>query len=437
MSFIAKYSLVIGVLLLFLPVIGQDTLPDCIHPKTLSIPLNEEVQGDYLDKIYYQVEDNYTYWYKLEIETSCELSYNLNSINSEDDYSALIYKYDGTKFCNDLVYKKVTPFITKSKATFFVQKEEVYYVGVLHINGPGCGHTLFLDSENKSATIKAIQNECVEEAMEIIVQETPLIEEQIDLISEIELIEEVAIEIVEEVVESEVETDTVKEEVELPKEVVTPVIKLIKVSGRVINSNTKQSLEASVFILDGEREGNLYSTVESGFVFNYSGEGFIFATINKFGYEPFSDTIRIEDNQMEIALTPIKVGDKLVMHKVYFYPNTYALKEESRYELTKLTKFMLENSDYSFEIQGHTNGNRIIRKTKKYANKGEEWNFFGTSKKLSKLRAEKIKSYLVKNGVKESQLITVGYGGDKMIVEKPRVMKEAMKNIRVEVIVID
>ncbi len=124
------------------------------------------------------------------------------------------------------------------------------------------------------------------------------------------------------------------------------------------------------------------------------------------------------------------------MYKIYFHPNTYVLKEESKKELLKLTIFMLENNNYSFEIQGHTNGNKTVKKTKNFANLGEEWNFKGTAKKLSKMRAEKIKTYLVENGVKETQLQTIGYGGDRMIIEKPKNMKQAMQNIRVEVIVI-
>jgi len=438
MKFIVRYSLVFISLLLFLQAVGQDTIPDCIHPKTISIPLNENMEQDYLEKIYYQKEDNYTYWYKVSVESSCQLTYYLNPINSEDDYGVLVYKYEGDGFCNDLVYRRVTPFITESKSVLHVKKGDVYYIGVLHISGYGCGHTLFLDSENKRVTIKAIQNECVEDAMETIVEET-FVEEKKDTVignDLIKVIEEVVIEIdsIEKIVESVVEVDTIDQKLEQPSQ---PVSEIVKVTGDVINSNTKQRLDTYVFVVDGEREGNLYSRADSGFVFTHSGIGYVIVSIRKFGYELFSDTVRIENNHIKISLTPIKVGDKLIMHKIYFHPNTYALKEESRIELVKLTKFMLENKDYSFEVQGHTNGNKIIRKTKQYEHLGKEWNFSGTSKKLSKLRAEKIKTYLVKNGVKESQLITVGYGGDDMIVEKPKVMKEAMKNIRVEVVVLE
>ncbi|MBL4668456.1 MAG: OmpA family protein [Flavobacteriales bacterium] len=95
--------------------------------------------------------------------------------------------------------------------------------------------------------------------------------------------------------------------------------------------------------------------------------------------------------------------------------------------MKKLLAFMLENKEYVFEIQGHTNGNRAVKKSKRHINLGEEWNFKGSSKKLSKYRAERIKTYLIKNGIKENRIKTVGFGGDKMIVKKPRNMREAMK----------
>jgi len=44
---------------------------------------------------------------------------------------------------------------------------------------------------------------------------------------------------------------------------------------------------------------------------------------------------------------------------------------------------------------------------------------------------------LEENGINPNQMTAKGYGGDKMIVEHPKNMKEAMKNIRVEIVVIE
>ena len=384
-----------------LMVMAQESYYDCIHPKTISIPFHDAIDEE---EIYYQPEDNYTYWYKIEVASNGEFNYQLNPLNEEDEYDALLYKHTGSNFCNEVVQQKITPLNHQAKSALKVKKGEVYYMGVLHLKGNGCGHVLTLHSGAKTVMIRAIQNECVEDVMETMVAESnPL--------------------------------DTVVEnivELTLPVETNDSILK-----GMVLNKSTQQPIEAVISVMrnDNTIEKQLMSSKDSGVVFTKSDSGKII-TIQKLGYQSFQDTLHLTTGTYKIEVEPIKVGDKLIMKKIYFHPNTYVLKETSKQELVQLTRFMLENSNYLFEIQGHTNGNRSIKKIDKYAHLGEEWNFKGSSKKLSKLRADKIKAYLVQQGVRESQLQTIGYGGDKMIVEKPKNMKQAMKNIRVEVVVI-
>jgi len=368
----------------------------------VSIPFSNIIGEKIQDEIYYQPEDQYTYWYRVEVNSLGILNYKLSAINTEDDYGILIYNYKGDNFCNDLVQKKENPISNKIEGKLNLKKNEIYYIGILHIKGNGCGHNLFLETERKSMIIKAIQNECVEEAIESIVKE-----------------------------------EKVKEIIAEPMAEVKPSIIDNQINGVVVNRNTKKNIEAIISVLDdrGELLHTIESNVDSGFYLNNYLEKKIIISINKFGYKPLLDTFNLDTNKLIIELNPIEIGEKLIMHKIYFHPNTYVLKEESKNELNKLNDFMLENNRYYFEIQGHTNGNRTVKRTEKYAHLGEEWNFSGSAKKLSKLRAEKIKLFLVNNGVEESRLQTVGYGGDKMIIDKPKNMKQAMQNIRVEVIV--
>ncbi len=65
-----------------------------------------------------------------------------------------------------------------------------------------------------------------------------------------------------------------------------------------------------------------------------------------------------------------------------------------------------------------------------------EGSFTGTSKKLSLMRAEKIKNYLMENGVAAERLTANGYGGSQMIYPKPKNQAEANKNIRVGILVL-
>lgn len=385
----------------FLSTFGQEGYPDCFTSKELIFPLVKSVSSS--DKIYYQPEDKYTYWYKMKITGNSIVSYNLKMIDQEDEYELLIYKYDGKNFCNDKIVKKLQPLSISNKGNLSVKKGDLYYWSVVNLKGRGCGHILELNDGNNKMSIKAIQNDCVEDAI-----------------------------VLDTVIKEIVKVDTVK-----PNDVSVSLDK--NVLGYVVNSLTLEYINANVSLhsINGVSTNEIVNVDKiTGFDFPIIKGDTIVLSITKFGYDAFLDTIYVSSDTMKLMLNPIKVGEKLIMYHIYFHPNTYVLKEESKNELKKLNDFMLENNNYHFEIQGHTNGNRAVKRTSKYAHLGEEWNFSGSAKKLSKLRAEKIKSYLIKNGVSEYQLQTKGYGGDKMIVAKPKNMKQAMKNIRVEVKVI-
>ena len=85
------------------------------------------------------------------------------------------------------------------------------------------------------------------------------------------------------------------------------------------------------------------------------------------------------------------------------------------------------------EIQGFTNGNNRIKASPDDISEGS---FTGSSKKLSQLRAEMIKKYLVEKGVSAERLETNGYGGSKMIYPNPKNQEEANKNIRVGILIL-
>ncbi len=391
---------------------SQENYPNCTHPKKIEIPFESSTIETSIEEIYYQPEDDYTYWYQISVQSDCILKYKMSLINEDDDYEFLIYNYQGNNFCNSIINKKIIPFSIAKEGTLNLKQGESYFFNVVYLNGNGCGHNLSLSIGDNNMDIKAIQNGCVEEVMEEIVAEEQNVVE----------------EIVEEIIAEE-------------QNVAEP-LKSVKIengiSGLVINGKTKRSVDAQVSILpyNSVQKQEVRSVIGSGFVLDNFSEKKVVIAVNKFGYKDFTDTIAVTSGSFIIELIPISVGDKLIMKKVYFHPNTYVLKEESKKELHKLLAFMLENTNSSFEIQGHTNGNRSVKRVKKYAHLGDDWNFKGSSKKLSKLRAEKIKTFLIENGVSGDQLETEGYGGDKMIISKPKNMSQAMKNIRVEVIVI-
>lgn len=134
-----------------------------------------------------------------------------------------------------------------------------------------------------------------------------------------------------------------------------------------------------------------------------------------------------------IPMTPLQKGDKFVIPNIYFYANAPVFKEESFEELDKLAKYM-NNNNISILIAGHTNGNNFINKDKRQTDKSLQ--FRGSSKKLSKKRAEEVRKFLIQKGIDGKRIAIKGYGGKQPVVENARTRADSQKNMRVEIFII-
>lgn len=144
--------------------------------------------------------------------------------------------------------------------------------------------------------------------------------------------------------------------------------------------------------------------------------------------------------QVTMPLEKLKKGDVQAMYNTYFYGNASVMREYSRYELEELQRYLQENPTVKIMLHGHTNGHArgVV-----YLYSEEHGNFFHlrrsndykktgvSSMKLSKLRAETIRQYLIKQGVAEDRIETKGWGGKKMLYDAKSPL--AKNNIRVEI----
>ena len=151
-------------------------------------------------------------------------------------------------------------------------------------------------------------------------------------------------------------------------------------------------------------------------------------------------SINDEVIDVEMRLEKLKKGDVQVLYNTYFYGNASVMREKSRYELEELLRFLQENEATIIKLHGHTNGNsRGIT----YCYLKEHGNFFNIrrsgeyikrgvgAKKLSEMRAETIRQYLIKQGINESRIETKGWGGKNMLYDADSPL--AKNNIRVEI----
>ena len=195
---------------------------------------------------------------------------------------------------------------------------------------------------------------------------------------------------------------------ELPQKLRPHLVTYVK--GRVIDAKTGQPIEATIEIIDLEKDqpvyrdissatdGNFLATLTSGkdYGLNISKPGYLFYSDNM----PLANHVPKEPYNITVSLEPIEVGNKMVLKNIFFDTNKFDLKPESRAELDKLIEFMGQNPSVRIEISGHTDnvGNDVL------------------NQKLSENRAKAVFEYLVAHNINPARLVYKGYGKTQPLV---------------------
>jgi OmpA-OmpF porin, OOP family len=118
------------------------------------------------------------------------------------------------------------------------------------------------------------------------------------------------------------------------------------------------------------------------------------------GYFSFKDTIDYKgvfdgrSRTRTVALVPLKVGNKISVHNIYFKPNESELTDFAYLMLVELTHVLASDRSLRIEVGAHTDDVGT-----------NEYNLG-----LSEKRAQSVKKHLLEKGAKEDQLIAKGYG---------------------------
>jgi outer membrane protein OmpA-like peptidoglycan-associated protein len=195
---------------------------------------------------------------------------------------------------------------------------------------------------------------------------------------------------------------------ELPANLRPNIVTYVK--GTVADKKTKAPLEAAIEIIDlqknipvyqdysSEDAGEFLATLSAGknYGLNISREGYLFYSDN------FS-LIGLKDKKafnLSVQLSPIEVGNKVILKNIFFDTNKFELKAESKAELQKLIEFLQLNKTVRIEISGYTDdvGTHLANVA------------------LSEKRANAVYQYLSANGIIVSRLVYKGYGEDQPIM---------------------
>lgn len=189
---------------------------------------------------------------------------------------------------------------------------------------------------------------------------------------------------------------------ELPLSLRPNIVTYVK--GTVADKKTKVPLEAAIEIIDLQKNVPVfqdYSSEEAGeFLATLAAGKNYGLNISKAGYLFYSDNfslIGLKDKKafnLSVMLSPIEVGNKVILKNIFFDTNKFELKAESKAELQKLIEFLQLNKTVKIEISGYTDdvGNTQANVA------------------LSEKRASSVYQYLSANGIPAARLVYKGYG---------------------------
>jgi len=239
-----------------------------------------------------------------------------------------------------------------------------------------------------------------------------------------------------------------------PLEELDPRAKAFKFT--IIRADTKALLEGEVMVIDTEKArkiGSYNANKRVGILPPANPAGDVSLICEVFGYrkvqrdinysEPTGEGIAQEDGTVIVPfeLMRLQKGDIATMFHVYFFKDAAVMRPESRYEVNSLVEMMDENPKYKIRIHGHTNGNAAGKITSldsgadNYFALNNTSDGYGSAKKLSQIRAELLRDYLVDNGVDTKRLQVKAWGGKKPIVDKFHTQAQA--NVRVEIEILE
>lgn len=185
--------------------------------------------------------------------------------------------------------------------------------------------------------------------------------------------------------------------------------KLTLLKGYVKDSKTNQALEASVDLIDNDKNVIVATFKSNSSTGKYlvtlpSGRNYGIA-VRRDGYLFHSENFNLPANadfqefDQDIALKKIEVGNIIVLRNIFFDSDKSNVRSESANELERLIKLLKDNPGLKIELASHTD-----------TDGSSEYNM-----KLSDNRSASVVDYLIAKGIPSTRLTPKGYGESKPI----------------------
>lgn len=197
------------------------------------------------------------------------------------------------------------------------------------------------------------------------------------------------------------------------------------------DANTRKTI-SSQYVIEVNGSNHLRKTSNRGFftitgtgqndlALIFSRDGYLNKEVVLTGKEIAmgKDTIKLR-----VYLQPVTVVERMTFNHIYFFTDTDQFRPESKDDLEKLKKVLVDNPGVYVEIQGHMNFPANRKATKMQTT----YNY-----NLSHRRAKAVYTYLVSNGISRERLTYKGLSNFRMLYPIPKTREEEDQNKRVEV----
>jgi outer membrane protein OmpA-like peptidoglycan-associated protein len=197
------------------------------------------------------------------------------------------------------------------------------------------------------------------------------------------------------------------------------------VKGIVYDAIKKNKLAAKLELIDLATKKPVIETrsnkTTGAFLLSLQGNKNYALNVSLAGYLFYSENFSLKEQNnveplfLDIPLTPIIAGAKVVLKNIFFETAKFDLKPESVTELDKLVQFLQVNPKVRIEVSGHTD------------NQGKKQD----NLTLSNNRAKAVYEYLVTNKIVSSRITYKGYAETQPLVDNLTEANRA-KNRRTE-----